>query len=180
MLNMWKINIIAKYLLIVSAAIFMLGGCASPSIDISVASQPNVNPDHTGRPSPVILRIYELRSDLAFQQADFYSLFERYMQVLSADLLSAKELACAPGKPYTISYEPLPETRYIGIISGFRQIERSQWRVIVPVEAKKKNPVLIEVNDTTVFLVPEEHRKGWTPEEAIEFFKQQFESKNIK
>ena len=33
----------------------LLCGCGKPSIDLAVASQTNVNPDHTGRPSPVIV-----------------------------------------------------------------------------------------------------------------------------
>lgn len=176
---MFRANKRLVMLFFCATSLLMAAGCAS-RIDLLVASQPNVNPDHTGRPSPVIMRIYELRSDLAFQQADFYSLFEKYMQVLAADILSAKELTCTPGMPYEVSYEPLPETRYLGVIAGFRQLERAQWRLIVPIDAKGKNKVYMELNDTTLFLVPEDQMKDWEPEEAIERFKQQFENKKLR
>ena len=70
-----------------------LAGCSSPPrIDLALASQPNINPDHSGRPSPVIVKTFELRTDLNFKQADFQSLFDRPVQVLGADLVAA-----APG-----------------------------------------------------------------------------------
>lgn len=179
-MSVYKVSVL-RLIFVVMLAV-LASGCSSTEIELSVASQPNVNPDHTGRPSPVILRIYELKSDLNFQQADFYSLFnfDKNKHVLSADLLAVKELTCIPENPYTIEHEPLPETRYLGVIAGFRQLERAQWRAIVPIEPKKTNRVFIELNDTTLFLVPEEQRKDWTPEKAIESFHQQLEHKSIK
>ena len=67
-------------------ALLLLNGCSSPRIGLEVASLPNVNPDSSSRPSPVIVKIYEMRNDMAFRQGDFQTLFMEPMKVLGADL----------------------------------------------------------------------------------------------
>lgn len=159
----------ALFALLAITAVLGLSACTTPRIDVYVASQPNVNPDDSNRPSPVIIRIYELRNDMAFEQADFYTLFEQFYQVLAADILSAKELTCVPGRAYEVNYMPISsDVRFLGIVAGFRQMERAHWRLLVPVNSEDKNEVKIEINDTTLILVPENEAAKWTPEKALE------------
>lgn len=144
-----------------------LGGCAKPRIDLAVASQINSNPDHTGRPSPVIVKVYELRSDLAFSQSDFRPLFETPVQVLGADLLAADELVLVPGEARRITYEPVEGTRFLGLLAGFRQVERAKWKVVSPVDFEEVNTVGIEIRDATLILIPGEEVADWDPLQAV-------------
>jgi type VI secretion system protein VasD len=142
-----------------------LGSCSKPRIDLSVASQSNVNPDHSGRPSPIIVKMYELRGDLSFKQSDFQSLFQEPVQTLGADLIAADELLFVPGEARHVIYEPMPETRFVGIVGGFRQMERAQWRAIAPIDPEKINLVPLELNDVSLILVPAD--ADWKPEERV-------------
>ena len=144
-----------------------LGGCVKPRIDLAVASQINANPDHTGRPSPVIVKVYELRSDLAFSQSDFHPLFETPVQVLGADLLAADELVLVPGEARRISYEPVEGTRFLGLLAGFRQMERAQWKVVSSVNFEGVNTVGIELRDATLMLIPDKDARDWDPLQAV-------------
>lgn len=148
----------------------LLCGCAKPSIDLAVASQTNVNPDHTGRPSPVIVKIYEMRSDLAFSQSDFGPLFESPVQVLGADLLAADEVLLVPGEARRIKYEPVEGTRFLGVLAGFRQMERARWKTVAPIDCEASNAVGIELRDVTVALIPDEAVSAWDPLEAVKDF----------
>lgn len=150
-----------------------LAGCSKPSVDLALASQPNVNPDHSGRPSPIIVKNFELRNDLIFKQADFQSLFERPVQVLGADLIAADELVLIPGEARKIAYKPNPDTRYLGVVAGFRQMDRAHWRVIKPIDAENKNLIALEFNDTSILIIPDNRAEDWNPEEAVKQFQQQ-------
>ena len=55
-----------------------------------------VNPDARKRPSPVVLRVYELKSNALFESADFVSLFEKDQAVLGAELVSREEVILQP------------------------------------------------------------------------------------
>ena len=132
-----------------------LAGCSSPPrIDLALASQPNINPDHSGRPSPVIVKTFELRTDLNFKQADFQSLFDRPVQVLGADLVAADEMVLIPGEARKVAYSPHPETKYLGVIGGFRQLERSQWRMIIPAAGGQTIPLPRLMTDAQTLWFP--------------------------
>ena len=148
-------------------------GCSKPTIGLVVASQSNVNPDHSGRPSPVVVKIYELRNDLTFKQADFHSLFDTPLQVLGADLIAANEIVFIPGEARRVLYQPNPSTTFVGVVAGFRQMDRALWRVIKPVDSKKATWVAMELNDASILVLPDKEAKDWDPEKAVRQFQQQ-------
>jgi type VI secretion system protein VasD len=105
-----------------------------PSVaELSFVVDANLNPDASGRPSPVMLRIYELRSVAAFNRADFFSLYERDREQLGPELVSRDELPLMPGgKPQAIT-TLRSDTRYVGVVAAFRDIERARWRASTPI-----------------------------------------------
>ncbi len=158
-----------KLLLSVAAAAILcaVAACSRPHTDLMVASQLNVNPDFTGRPSPVVVKVYELRRGVAFKQADFQALFDNPMQVLGADVLAADELVFVPGEARTITYLPNPEARFLGIVAGFRQMDRARWRSLRPINADGENIIALELSDASILVLPEAKAKDWNPEEAV-------------
>ena len=158
------------FMLLVLPALMLLNGCSSPRIGLEVASLPNVNPDSSSRPSPVIVKIYEMRNDLAFRQGDFQTLFMEPMKVLGADLVAADELTFVPGEARTIAYSPMPETRHVGILAGFRQMERARWRATLPVVPEEDNLIRIELNDTSLLVI--EADADWSSEERVRSYQE--------
>lgn len=163
-----------KYMLIplLLLAVVCLTGCGKQRVDLKVASQPNVNPDSSGRPSPVHVKVFELRNDLAFKQADFGALFTNPIATLGADLIAADDLVLIPGEARKISYKPTLETRYIGMLAGFRQMDRATWRMLKPIEPEEKSLIALELNDTTILILPDKQAEDWDPEVAVKEYQQ--------
>ncbi|MEB0104693.1 type VI secretion system lipoprotein TssJ, partial [Pseudomonas sp. CCI3.2] len=68
----------------VFAALLLLAGCSTLSpystltkLDLTLAASDQLNPDLHGRPSPIVVRLIELKNPVAFENADFFSLYER-------------------------------------------------------------------------------------------------------
>ena len=150
-----------------------VSGCATPRIELAVASQPNVNPDSSGRPSPVLVKMFELRNDLAFRQADATLLFTQPLQVLGADMIAMDDLMFVPGEARRMRYQPNPNTRFVGVVAGFRHMERASWRTVKPIDPKRKNWISLELNDTTILVIPDREAQKWDPERAVKQFQQQ-------
>jgi len=134
-----------------------LAGCASApkpiAVKASLEAQKTVNPDLRGRPSPVVVRVYALKSLAAFNGADFFSLFEKDKEVLGADLLDREELQLVPGQQRDLQKAFPPETRHIAVIAAFRDLERSQWRAtadIPPKQTKITAKILLEGKKVSV------------------------------
>ena len=60
-------------------------------IDITVTAEAGVNPDGKGRAAPVLVRVYELKSQDSFEAADYFSLAANDKAVIGADLLVRDE-----------------------------------------------------------------------------------------
>lgn len=137
--------------LIVSAAI--MAGCASgppapARVKAEIAAAATVNPDRRGRASPVVIKFYELKTRTAFDGADFFSLFERERDTLSAELLAVEEIQLAPGDKRSFERTLQPGTRFVGVVAAFREIDRAQWRATIAVTPAKLNTLTIALDGT--------------------------------
>ena len=109
---------------------------AKITASMTISASADANPDRTGRPSPVVVRIYQLRTDAAFSAATFSDLFENEDKALGAELISRDEYVLAPQDSRTLNVSIAGETRFLGAVAGFRDILNAQWRVLVPAPKK--------------------------------------------
>ena len=114
----------------------MLGGCAffHPVADVHVTAGESVNPDSGERASPVLLRVYELRSRDAFRDAGFDALHDDPEAALGEDLLGMAETMLRPGGSWHTERALQDGTRYLGVTAAFRNIDDARWRVIRPTD----------------------------------------------
>ncbi|CAN5887494.1 hypothetical protein BH11PSE13_BH11PSE13_39440 [soil metagenome] len=118
------------------AACGVFGGNSQPAqkeqakLDISIEAARDLNTDIKGRGAPMLLRVYELKSDIAFQEADFFALQNTDKAVLGADLLAVDQFIMRPGETRKIQRKSNPETTAIAIFAGYRDLPTSVWRVV--------------------------------------------------
>jgi len=55
---------------------------------MTLAVSPDVNPDANGRPSPVVVHVYQLRADGAFRRVEFFELMDDSVKALGEVLIS--------------------------------------------------------------------------------------------
>lgn len=120
------------------AACLMLAACKSPPpppkppkpqvVKLTIAISPDANPDAQHRPSPIVLRVYQLKDDAAFKDADFFALFDKEQGVLGGSLISREEFELAPGQQKVIDYQLSLDARFVGVAAAFRDISNSVWR----------------------------------------------------
>lgn len=122
------------------AALAMLAGCSSLSpyshltkLNLKLVASDQLNPDIQGRPSPVVVRLYELKHPVAFENADFFSLYERARESLAADFVTSEELELRPGETLELKLSVQSGSGYVGILAGYRNLPDSQWRYTVKI-----------------------------------------------
>lgn len=138
-----------------------LAACASSApkptkARMTVIAQSDVNPDAGGRPSPVVVRVYQLQQDAKFANADFFALFDDEQKVLGADLLASDEVTLAPGERKELQVDVKGEAKFVGAVAAYRDIRNSQWRAVQPAPKKglldviKKDGVQVNVARASV------------------------------
>ena len=122
-----------REIILFSIISFILTGCAS-SVKISGSSAQYLNPDVDGQASPIVITVYQLQNDYGFQQADYTSLINNPAAVLSSDLLEKSSFEVQPGDDFDFKQKTYPNTRFIGIVAGFRDPNSVSWHKAVPLE----------------------------------------------
>ena len=133
----WTFPVLAPARALVLGCAFVLAACATSRADdppvrtkTYLQAEPDLNPDATGRASPVVVRVFELKSDAEFVAADFFALYERERDALGSSLLSRQEYVLKPGERREL-WLPVPRNAaYIGVVAAFRDIRTARWRTV--------------------------------------------------
>lgn len=135
----------------------VLAGCSSTppppkptSVKATVQAAPNVNPDARKRASPLVVRIYELKSSAGFDAADFLSLYDRDQATLAADLVGREEFTMRPGESRPWEKVLGPEVRFIGVMAAYRDIERARWKTLITIKPNARNVITINAEDISL------------------------------
>lgn len=136
-------------------AVALVAGCASgpPKPTVvggTVQAAANVNPSVSKRPSPLLVRIYELKSGTAFGSADFVSLYQGDQAVLGSEMVSRDEFVLNPGDSRKFQKLAAPETHFIGVFAAYRDLDRAKWRSLVAVQPNQTQAILIRADELAI------------------------------
>lgn len=120
------------------AAVVLLSACASTEpkpkqpirLEMTVNAKADVNPDDRGRAAPIVVRVYELKNDGAFEAADFFTLQNQDKTILADDVVKREEFQLRPGEHRSIVRRADPEATAIGVLAAYRDLSKSVWRAV--------------------------------------------------
>ncbi|CAN5334100.1 type VI secretion system lipoprotein TssJ [soil metagenome] len=133
-------------------AALLIAACSSSpkptTLDLSLVASEQLNPTVQRRPSPAMVRYFELKNSAGFESADYNGLFDgdKDKLTLNTDLVDRKEFFMKPGETVPIVKELAPGTTAIGVAVGFRALDRAAWRVVVPIKPNAKNVVVLQLD----------------------------------
>nr|WP_295828186.1 type VI secretion system lipoprotein TssJ [uncultured Azospirillum sp.] len=149
------------------AAALALAACSSApkpppptTIRLTVVGAKALNPDPSGRPSPVMLRLYQLGPSDAFANADFFQVMDQDKATLGPTLLDRQELAVQPDNKQSVTIQPKPDVKTLAVAAGFRAYEEAGWRALQPVEPNKANNFVLTAKGSTITLVRQDGEDG--------------------
>lgn len=139
-------------------ALMLLAGCSSTPeptrfAGIIKAAQ-NINPDRSGRASPVVVWVFELASRAEFEAADYFALVDQDGSYLGEDLISRTEYQLDPGKAIPLKKELSSNTRVLGVVAAFRDIDNARWRSTIDLTQQKENQLQINIDQLAVSIQP--------------------------
>jgi type VI secretion system protein VasD len=150
----------------VAAAALVAAGCGGKDktppptvVKSSLQSSVELNPDMRGRASPLLLRVYELKSASTFNATDFYSLFDKDEQLMAADIQGREEISVMPGDRKTFERQFKPDSKYIAVLGAYRDIEHARWRAVYEIAPGKTTQVSIYVGKLAVSITGEQQEE---------------------
>jgi type VI secretion system protein VasD len=113
----------------------------------------SVNPDVRGRPSPVTVRVYGLKTRSVFDGADFFALYDKDKETLGAELVEREEFQLKPGDTRLIDKPVAAGITHLAVFAAFRDVERAQWRSVMAIIPKQTNNLEIRLEQNSVSIL---------------------------
>ncbi|MNV97814.1 Type VI secretion lipoprotein [compost metagenome] len=92
------------------------------------------------------VRLYELKSGSTFGRADYFPLVEAADATLAGDLVAQDEVLVAPGAELQVDRTLDEQTRLIGLVVAYRELDRSVWRQVVSIPAQQRSQLKVRLD----------------------------------
>lgn len=128
-------------------------GDGDTDLTLKVVVSENVNPDKSGRPSPIFIQVLELRDAAAFNAATYLDMYQNARGVLAADLVNTSELGpLYPGTEKVHEIELNTTATSVGLLGGFFQYRDVATTLLIEVEPGKDKTVNLLIDNAGIHL----------------------------
>lgn len=123
------------------------GDASARSIMLSGAEM--LNPDRTGIPCSLRVRIYQLSGREEFERATYHALKKEDQKFPRGDFLSAEDVTLHPNQRLPVKVNPKNGVSHIGIVALSRAPQGQHWRQVIPANelVSQSLDVIFEGND---------------------------------
>jgi type VI secretion system protein VasD len=130
-------------------------------IEGNLVASEDVNPNLQGEPSPLFVCLYELKAESAFANASFFQLYDDDSAVLGGDLQDRSDFVLRPGETVSLTRNLKPETRFLGVVAAYQDIDQATWRALVPVLPEQTSTMTVALNrlDVSVEASPQDSKQ---------------------
>ena len=117
------------YLCLVLALVAGCAGERPPRANIQISASSQLNPNGSGRASPIVIRIFGLRSADSFNNARFFELYDNGESTLGIDLVNRYEFEIFPGETRELDELTLDMgSNYLGFLAAYQDLDNAVWR----------------------------------------------------
>lgn len=137
--NLFQSSMVAILLLAVSGCSSLnsaVGGLFGADTDLTISFKvdSDINPDENRRPSPLFIRMYELKSPKLFKKANFIDIYEQDKDILGEDFVAVQKLRrLKPGEDRENSFVLNKDTQYVALYAEFLKYKNAKYKIIIPV-----------------------------------------------
>lgn len=101
--------------------------CEIQVVGLSLIASDTINPSEAGEPRPVVVRIYQLRDEIRFQNAEFDQIWKADSDVLGDDIVTKAEVYAYPNSRTEVSFVRNPAAEYVVGAALFRGYQGKSW-----------------------------------------------------
>lgn len=147
-----------KKSIIFTSVLLLISACNESEIKVrsSIEATSTINPNIIKKASPVEIRVFHLRSNKKFENANYSQLVNDYNRTLGSDLLHSETFVIRPGQKVPYNSNIHKDSKFIGVAAAFRQYNISQWKIIKPVSLFRVDWFVIKINNNEIYFENEE------------------------
>jgi type VI secretion system protein VasD len=101
--------------------------CEIQTVGLTVVASDTINPSPEGAPRPVLLRIYQLKDEIALHNATFDQVWRDEKNALAGDLVTRGEVYAYPNTRTEVAFQRNPAADYVVIAALYRGHQGKSW-----------------------------------------------------
>lgn len=128
----------------------ILSGCvyhSSPNITTTCVASKKINLNSSGRASPTVVKVLELRDKKQFLEAPYHNFLKNDYNFLGKDLQKSYEYILRPNTSITKDVKLSAETKYIGYIALFTRSDNINWKNIIVIPNQSSYDIRINLDN---------------------------------
>jgi type VI secretion system protein VasD len=114
-------------------------------MEVQLSATNDVNPDPDGKASPIVVRVYELKTLAAFDNQGFFDLYDNDTDLLGDDLQVRDEFDLSPEETISFERELKEGSRFIAVIAAYQDLDNATWRASAELPPNETTKLFIEV-----------------------------------
>lgn len=111
-----------------------------------------LNPDASGTPLSVVVRVYQLTSLDRFASVDADSLWDNPNQALGNTLVDTQEVVLLPGMGQINRWPLAPASNFVGVAAFFRDTSQAHWKSAFRADAWRKDGIWFSTNGSRLLI----------------------------
>lgn len=113
------------------------------TLNVDLSADETLNPDETGHPTPVVVRIYQLRDHKAFDSVSRADLAKGDRTLLATDLNAELSAVLNPGASASLAQPMQPGTEYVAIVVLYRTTDADgAWKQVIATKKLRADAAL--------------------------------------
>lgn len=102
--------------------------CEVQMVTLSIFAADNVNPNDSGNPRPVVVRLYQLKGDVRLQNASYDDVLLKDKEVLADDILKSDEVTVFPNDLVEVKFERIKDASHLAGVALFHSPRGNSWK----------------------------------------------------
>jgi len=102
--------------------------CDVQTVTLDIYASDNINPNETGNPRPVVVRLYQLKSEVRLENAAYDDVLLRDKEVLGEDIMKVDEVEIYPNDLAEVKFERVKEAAALGGVALFHSPKGQSWK----------------------------------------------------
>ncbi len=101
--------------------------CGPQVVTVSILTSPRVNPTPSGEPRAVVVRLYQLKSDVRLSNARFEQVWRNDKTTLGDELVKVDEQEVYPGSRVDVKFDRSEAVQNIAAVALFQNPQGRSW-----------------------------------------------------
>jgi type VI secretion system protein VasD len=102
--------------------------CEVQVVTLDIYAADNVNPNENGNPRPVVVKLYQLKSDMKLTNATYDDVLLREKEVLGEDVAKVDDVEVYPNDLVQVRFERIKEASHLAGVALFHSPKGTSWK----------------------------------------------------